>query len=105
MFSALICFAMFAWVDEDVDIEAIRKLGGTISESVENEKKYFGVSLLLRKINDADLIHVARLRNVRTLDLGLTNITDTGLRGLKDLRAVESLSLWRTKVTDKGLQY
>jgi hypothetical protein len=54
-------------------------------------------------VNDDDLRHLRRLRDLRTLDLSETDITDAGLIHLEDLSQLQTLILGGTEVTDEGL--
>jgi Leucine-rich repeat (LRR) protein len=55
-------------------------------------------------INDADLIHVEGLTELRELDLGGTAISDAGLEHLRFLKQLRYLGIWRTKVSDAGVK-
>ncbi|HEV3261077.1 MAG TPA: protein kinase [Gemmataceae bacterium] len=55
------------------------------------------------KADDAGLIHLKDLAELRSLCLLGTRITDAGLMHLKDLPKLESLSLHSTRITDAGL--
>lgn len=54
-------------------------------------------------VTDAGLRHLARLPNLRHLDLSGTAITDRGLIILRDLPKLETISLAMTRVTDEGV--
>jgi hypothetical protein len=55
-----------------------------------------------KTVTDEGLRHLARLPNLRHLDLGGTAITDRGLAVLRDLPQLESISLAMTRITDAG---
>ena len=54
-------------------------------------------------LTDEGVRHLARLPQLKHLDLGGTAITDRGLEVLRDLPALETLSLGMTRITDDGL--
>jgi len=58
-----------------------------------------------KAVTDANLPHLARLPNLRHLDLSGTAITDRGLVVLRDLPKLETISLAMTHVTDEGIVY
>lgn len=55
-----------------------------------------------KTVTDEGLRHLARLPNLRQLDLQGTAITDRGLAVLRELPQLESVSLAMTRVTDAG---
>ena len=56
-------------------------------------------------LSDDGIRHLARLQQLRHLDLSMTAITDRGLQFLQALPALESLNLSWTRVTDLGLAH
>ena len=54
-------------------------------------------------ITDAGLVHLKRLTNLQSLDLGGTKITDAGLVDLKGITNLLQLDLDETQITDAGL--
>ncbi len=56
-----------------------------------------------RGVTDDGLAQVARLPNLRHLDLSGTSITDRGLAVLEELTQLETLGLIQTRVTDAGM--
>ena len=54
-------------------------------------------------INNAGLIHVAKVKNLRELRLWAPAITDDGLRALGEMNDLESLDLEGTNVRGSGL--
>ncbi len=58
-----------------------------------------------RAVTDAGLRHLARMPNLRHLDLGGTSVTDRGLEIVHELPALESISLAMTQVTDAGMAH
>jgi hypothetical protein len=55
-------------------------------------------------ITDAGLKDVAKLKNLKSLDLGGTRITDLGLKDVAKLQKLEDLDLSSTKITTAGLR-
>ncbi|MEQ1906122.1 MAG: protein kinase [Pirellulaceae bacterium] len=60
-------------------------------------------------IDDASLVHVKRLKNLRLLYLhtywGVGNVTDAGIENLKGLSELRSLEIYGTRTTDAGLAH
>jgi hypothetical protein len=56
-----------------------------------------------KAVTDLSLHHLARLPNLRHLDLSGTAITDRGLIVLRHLPKLEAISLAMTRVTDEGV--
>lgn len=54
---------------------------------------------------DEGLIHLARLQNVRSVNLHNKHISDAGLTHLKDLNDLEHLSFLRMQISDAGLKH
>ena len=61
------------------------------------------VMLFGKKVKDADMAHLKRLRGLRTLYLTSTQITDAGLSNLAGRTSLRGLNLRWTQVTDAGL--
>ncbi len=62
------------------------------------------LDLVFTQIDDANLEHVGKLKELRRLDLGAcVNVTDAGIKWLKKLGNLEMLWLWDTKLGDKGM--
>lgn len=57
-----------------------------------------------KRLTDAGVRHLARMPQLRHLDLGSTGVTDAGLAALEELTQLESLELGMTAVTDAGMQ-
>jgi hypothetical protein len=55
-------------------------------------------------VQDADLAALAKLTNLRVLNLYATRIGDPGLGHLQGLDSLARLYLWQTLVTPAGLQ-
>jgi RNA polymerase sigma factor (sigma-70 family) len=58
---------------------------------------------LIRKLDDADLAHLRRMKSLAVLGLGGTNVGDAGVARLKGLTGLKSLTLCFTRVTDRCL--
>ena len=57
-----------------------------------------------RPMGDAGLIHLAKLRNLRRLDLEGVDLTGSSMKYIKPLKGLEELNLQRNpKITDAGL--
>jgi hypothetical protein len=89
-------------------IADVARLGGT----VEFDENFPGrpiakVDLHGTKVTDSDLAMFEYARNdlkeLRYLDLRLTQISDDGVARLKNLRQLQTLNLFRTRLGDKGL--
>ncbi len=57
------------------------------------------------KIKDADLAHLAGMKNLARLMLSKTEVTDAALLNLKSNLALEQLNLYSTMVTDAGMTH
>jgi hypothetical protein len=58
-----------------------------------------------KTVTDDGIRHIARLPNLRHLDLGGTAVTDRGLAVLRELPNLETVSLALTRVTDAGIAH
>jgi len=56
------------------------------------------------KITDADLKELAKLQQLKVLNLGDTEITDVGLKEVAKLQQLTHLWLYNTPITDAGLK-
>jgi len=65
----------------------------------------FGISLAASPVTDAGLVHLQRLKNLKSLNLFNTLVTGPGLQDLRSLDKLESLNLTDTEITDGGLAY
>ena len=90
--------------DQRAAIEALEKLGATLSPAADHRGGY---SLICRaRITDADLVHLKSISNLRELRFTKeSQITDAGLVQIAGLTELSYLSLHGTKVTDDGLRY
>lgn len=64
----------------------------------------FGLSLCYTALPDAGLKEIAKLKSLRSLDVGCTGVTDAGLKDLAALQFLQCLSLKGTEVTETGLK-
>ncbi len=64
----------------------------------------FGLALYSTSLTDTGLKEIARLKQLRILNLGNTQVTDAGLTELTGLGQLEILSLSGNNVTGKGLK-
>jgi len=99
--------------DEAEAIEALEKLGATVSSRRAGRKRgrrqdwAGGYFVNCRApLTDADLVHLKSIGNLRYLTFAKeSQITDAGLLHLVELTELYSLSLNGTQVTDDGLRY
>lgn len=64
----------------------------------------FGLWLEETQITDAGLTELAGLKELQTLNLGLTPVTGAGLKELAGLKRLRTLYLYGAKTTDAGLK-
>lgn len=89
-------------------IAEVSRLGGKV-EFDENlsSRPIIKIDLHSTQVTDSELAFLdnARkdLKELRYLDLRLTNVGDKGIDRLKNLTALQTLNLFRTKLGDKGL--
>lgn len=65
----------------------------------------YALDLSRTKVKDADLAHLAGMRNLSRLILSKTEISDAGLAHLKANVALEQINLYNTPVTDAGIAH
>jgi hypothetical protein len=93
-------------------VAALKKLGARIDAdqapdgqtwlTVTLHEKSFGPNW---KGTEADLKHLAKLDNLRAVNLHLSQVTDDGLRHLAGLKGLKGLGIHGPKVTDRGLEH
>ena len=89
---------------EGVAIAAIESIGGTVRGIAQNSDELeVDFHLNGTDLNDEDLKHVSKLKNIASLHLGGTKITGAGMRHLKGLKQLQRLHLEKTEVDDDGL--
>jgi hypothetical protein len=92
-------------------VEAVKKLGGTVSRDEKAPgKPVVGVSFAgSTELTDKGLKEVAgalaALKDLKWLDLSRTQVTDTGLKEVAGLKGLQKLRLPATEVTDAGLKH
>ncbi len=55
-----------------------------------------------KQLTDAGMRHLARMPQLRHLDVGGSAVSDAGLEALRHLPELRTFSAWRTHITDKG---
>ncbi|MEE3373449.1 MAG: hypothetical protein VX346_29195 [Planctomycetota bacterium] len=90
-----------AHADEQTSLAAIRQLGGKVTRARSGLEVEF--QLTGRDLRDSDLVHLAELRNLVSLNLKGTRVTSAGLVHLKGLKALQVLHLERTAVDDREM--
>ncbi|MFI5381385.1 MAG: hypothetical protein ACHRHE_18975 [Tepidisphaerales bacterium] len=68
-------------------------------------KELQGLDLGNAKVTDAGLVHLKQLKRLRELELNATGITDAGLVHLEDLKGLQVLRLVNTQITGAGLAH
>jgi hypothetical protein len=86
-------------------VAEIEKMGGWAREIAINSKEVeVEFSLGADRLTDDGLAHVAKLKNVVTLNLKGTKITSAGLAHVKGLTTLRQLHLEKTQVDDTGIE-
>ena len=84
-----------------VDTGWIEKAGGTVTR--DSAGRVTVVDLRASWITDSDMPAMARMPDLKRLDLSLTRISDRGLRALKTAQGIEELNLYfAEQVGDEG---
>jgi hypothetical protein len=111
--------------DQQIAVEAIRKLGGEVSYDYQRPNpdtpnvfdldakpkdpgafhRVVRVSLRNTEATDDDIQILALLPQLENLDLTNTRVTGAGLAHLKGLKNLRVLGLWNTRVDDAGLEH
>ena len=82
--------------------EWIAKLGGQVTR--DQAGKIVGVNMRGTWINDADMLSLAAMPDLETLDLSHTRITDEGMLRLKGASKIKDLNLFYAEwITDQGM--
>jgi len=89
--------------DDQEKISQIRKLGGTVRVVENGWEVEFHLSG--RSLTDDQLVHVAQLQDVTSLNLKRTQITSAGLVHLKGMTSLQLLHLELTAVGDQGIEH
>ena len=93
----------FLRADDQEKISQIRKVGGTVRVVENGWEVEFHLSG--RSLTDDQLVHVAQLQDVTSLNLKRTQITSAGLVHLKGMTSLQLLHLELTAVGDQGMEY
>ncbi len=99
----LILSPVFLLADDQDIIAAIQKVGGTVRVLEKGWEVEFHLSG--RTLTDDQLVHVARLQGVTSLNLKRTEITSAGLVHLKGMTSLQVLHLELTAVGDQGMEH
>ncbi len=85
------------------DPQWITDAGGMVLR--DNSGRITGVDLRSSWVTDSDLAEVAKIPNLKTVDLSLSRVTDRGLRALRPAaQSIASLNLYFAElITDEGL--
>ena len=103
-FSLTLHIPSHATADEATDaISAIEKIGGSVRQSGDAWEVDF--HLRGRGLTDKELVHVAALKNVVSLNLRNTKVTSAGLVHLNGLEKLRWLHLEKTAIGDEGIEY
>ena len=95
LFVALSCLAA-------TDPKWITDAGGVVLH--DNAGRITGVDLRSSWVTDVDLVEIAKIPDLKTLDLSLSRVTDRGLRALKPADTIVDLNLYFAElVTDEGM--
>ena len=99
LFLLVIASGMLPAVDS---ADWIARLGGQITR--DGAGKIVGVNLRGTWVNDTDMLSLAAMPDLATLDLSHTRITDEGMLRLKAAPKIRDLNLFYSEwVTDQGL--
>jgi len=90
----------YSFLEEARNLTALNLEGSDFTQwsMLEQFSKLEHLKVGMTNFSDADLEYISKLKNLQSLDLGLTNITSA--ESLKDLTALSFLSLPQTKITD-----
>jgi hypothetical protein len=87
-------------------VAEIEKLGGWVRKIAINSKEVeVEFSLGTDKLTDEGLAHVAKLKNVVTLNVKGSKITSAGLVHVKGLTSLRQLHLEKTQIDDAGIEH
>jgi hypothetical protein len=100
---SVLLFFTVSWILPAVDsADWIGRLGGQITR--DKAGKIVGVNLRGTWVNDADMLSLAAMPDLETLDLSHTRITDEGMLRLKDAPKISTLNLFYAEwITDQGM--
>ena len=103
MLTFLFLPAGFLPADDQETMAEIRKVGGTVRVVENGWEVEFHLSG--RSLTDDQLVHVANLQGVTSLNLKRTQITSAGLVHLKGMTSLQLLHLELTAVGDQGMEH
>ncbi|SPE29127.1 exported hypothetical protein [Candidatus Sulfopaludibacter sp. SbA6] len=96
---AILALASAAWAATDAGW--IEQAGGTVTRDPGGN--VVAVDLRSSWATDSDMPRLAKLKDLKRLDLSLTRISDRGLRALKSAPAIEELNLYfAEQISDEG---
>ena len=102
MKSIFLLFLVSGMLPANDAAEWIGKLGGQVTR--DGAGKIVGVNLRGTWINDADMLSLAGMPDLETLDLSHTRITDEGMLRLKGASKIRDLNLFYAEwITDQGM--
>ena len=84
-------------------VARLQQLGAKIERGAED--RVIGVDLNDTQVTDAELVHLAGLADLKSLNLSRTAVTDEGLREIANLRRLKFLYLYGAEVTDEGVKH
>ena len=82
-------------------VEHLESLGGVIDRGVGD--RIVGIDLSGTKVADDDLIQLAGLRDLKSLNLSRSQVTNAGIKHLVDLTRLKYLYLFGVPVDDSGV--
>ncbi|HAY79371.1 MAG TPA: hypothetical protein DCY79_06135 [Planctomycetaceae bacterium] len=83
-------------------VARLRQLGAEVELGAED--RVIGVDLDGTRVTDADLVHLADLQDLKSLNLSRTAVTDKGLEEIANLRRLKFLYLFGVAITDEGVK-
>jgi len=91
-------------------IAQVNRLGGKVEfDETRSDKPIIKIDLHSTQVTGNDLALLVKakkeLKELRYLDLRLTQIDDSGVAHLKDLTSLQTLNLFRTDLSDTGLAH
>jgi len=97
----LFALLVLAGAASAADAGWIEKAGGSLTRDASG--KITGIDLRSSWVTDSDMPLLARIPDLRQLDLALTRISDRGLRALKAAPSLEDVNLYfAEQITDEG---
>ncbi len=82
----------------------VKNYSSSLIDDLQNIKnQLLRLKLSNQPVSDADVVKIARFKNITRLNLEKTNITDVGMTAVAQMPNLEQLNIYGTNVTDKGL--